>query len=149
MQGLEAWITKYHPQLLFPLIAIVRAALNILVVDETSQIDYRGFRVVATSLLPIDKSTLIYGIQLRRISASDDFSCLGSSDAGAHAYATDETFNGIMATCGVKTNLKRHRVADGVYMHGPGTAVMQQRSLTPFYQVTLKGIKGMTVNITS
>lgn len=57
-------------------------------------IDYRGFRVTATSLLPISgRDTLIYG----------------SSDAGKTVATMDPHFNSLMERAGTLLNLKPHR----------------------------------------
>ena len=40
-------------------------------------VDYRGYRVIATCLLPVSSSTLIYG----------------SADGGTTAYAKNKEFN--------------------------------------------------------
>lgn len=56
-------------------------------------IDYRGFRVTATSLLPISgRDTLIYG----------------SCDAGKTVQTTDPHFNDLMERAGTLLNLKPH-----------------------------------------
>jgi hypothetical protein len=57
-------------------------------------INYRGFRLVALSLLPIDKTTLIYG----------------SSDGGQHVRATIPKFNLLMEQAAGILNLKAHLV---------------------------------------
>lgn len=59
-----------------------------------SVIDYRGYRVVAMSLLPISKETIIYG----------------SSDAGKTVHASDPSFNERMAQAAHVLNLKGHKV---------------------------------------
>lgn len=58
-------------------------------------IDYRGFRLIAMPLLPIDgASTLKYG----------------SSDAGKNAFALDKDFNEQMRLAGEFLHLKPHLV---------------------------------------
>lgn len=41
----------------YPMMALIGLHLNIVFLRE----DYRGFRVIAVTLLPINKKTLIYG----------------------------------------------------------------------------------------
>lgn len=53
------------PEILLPLMALI---------------DYRGFRVVAISMLPVGKDTIIYG----------------SHNAGKDVHAEDKTFNALM-----------------------------------------------------
>lgn len=58
-----------------------------------SVIDYRGYRVVAMSLLPIAKDTIIYG----------------SADAGETVHASDPAFNQRMSQAAHVLNLKGHK----------------------------------------
>lgn len=58
-----------------------------------SVIDYRGYRVVAMSLLPISKETIVYG----------------SADAGKTVHASDPVFNERMAQAAHMLNLKGHK----------------------------------------
>ncbi|MDP2439660.1 MAG: hypothetical protein Q8P67_28255, partial [archaeon] len=55
-------------------------------------VDYRGFRLIAMSLLPIGSDTLIYG----------------TADAGHTVLASDPFFNRAMADAGKKLNLAPH-----------------------------------------
>ena len=55
-------------------------------------VDYRGFRLIAISILPISKSTLIYG----------------SNDGGNRIFAEDEEFNSFMKKAGDLLNVKPH-----------------------------------------
>jgi hypothetical protein len=55
-------------------------------------VDYRGFRVIAMSVLPIKGKSLIYG----------------SKDAGATVFNTDPKFNLMMDEAGKKLNLASH-----------------------------------------
>src|SRR5690349_20535631 len=71
-------------------------------------IDYRGFRLVAMSILPIEKKkTLIYG----------------SSDAGKTVHASDPYFNKMMSQAATKLNLKGHLCGKEKesmkFLHGP------------------------------
>ena len=66
-------------------------------------IDYRGFRLVAVSLLPISSKTIIYG----------------SSDAGRTVHSSDEHFNELMKTTGNLLNVKGHKVGvDSTVVYG-------------------------------
>ena len=56
-------------------------------------IDYRGFRLVAESLLPIKKSSL----------------CYGSSDGGHTVFDSNSTCNTWMEKAAEKINIKKHR----------------------------------------
>ena len=55
-------------------------------------VDYRGFRLIAMSLLPLKGESLIYG----------------SKDAGLTVYASNPEFNGLMKKAGQKLNLAPH-----------------------------------------
>jgi hypothetical protein len=85
-------------------------------------IDYRGFRVVAMSLLPVNKETIIYGMYIwylltlfsRRalggvvsVSRSNP---LGSCDAGASVFHSDLYFNELMELAAKRLNLAPHYV---------------------------------------
>ena len=56
-------------------------------------VDYRGFRLIAMSVLPLRGMSLIYG----------------SKDAGNTVYATDSDFNAIMEKAGRSLNLINHQ----------------------------------------
>jgi hypothetical protein len=77
--GLMSYYNCQIPGLSLPLMALI---------------NYRGFRLVALSLLPIDKTTLIYG----------------SSDGGQHVRATIPKFNLLMEQAAAILNLKAHLV---------------------------------------
>ncbi|KYQ92909.1 hypothetical protein DLAC_05501 [Tieghemostelium lacteum] len=70
-------------------------------------IDYRGFRLVAMSLLPISKKSLVYG----------------SSDAGQTVHTSNTLFNHLFASSAKIVNLKSHLVQDSSgdfkSLHGP------------------------------
>jgi hypothetical protein len=56
-------------------------------------VDYRGFRLIAMSYLPIEgENSLIYG----------------SKDAGVTVYSTEPAFNKLMESAGRQLNLCRH-----------------------------------------
>jgi len=69
-------------------------------------IDYRGYRLIATSSLPISQDTIVYG----------------SCDGGHRVHADDEEMNEIMEKCGKILNLKGHNAGIGSntkYLYGP------------------------------
>lgn len=77
-------------KILFPLMALV---------------DYRGFRLIAVSVLPISKQTIVYG----------------SNDAGLTVHKKDPVLNELMKEIGTKLHLKEHGSGrDGVKVFGPG-----------------------------
>ena len=59
-----------------------------------SVIDYKGFRVIAISLLPVGNQTLIYG----------------SNNGGRNFYAEDADINDDMEDLGRSLNLQSHKV---------------------------------------
>jgi hypothetical protein len=69
-------------------------------------IDFRGYRLVAISMLPIGKESIIYG----------------SSDAGATVHADNDAFNGKMKRAAEILNLKGHHVGkvDGKLLYSCG-----------------------------
>eukprot|EP01126_Amoeba_proteus_P028128 TRINITY_DN27796_c0_g1_i1.p1 TRINITY_DN27796_c0_g1~~TRINITY_DN27796_c0_g1_i1.p1 ORF type:complete len:158 (+),score=23.81 TRINITY_DN27796_c0_g1_i1:65-475(+) len=69
-----------------------------------SLIDYRGYRVVALSILPIDQTTLVYG----------------SSDAGITVHRKDPQMNHMMMQAGKILNLAPHTCGSDHYViYGP------------------------------
>lgn len=68
-------------------------------------VDYRGFRILATCVLPLQKgSSLVYG----------------SDDGGRTCHADDVHINGMMEKCGEILNLKAHAVTNSqVIIHAP------------------------------
>jgi hypothetical protein len=69
-------------------------------------IDYQGCRLTATSVLPIDDSTLVYG----------------SSDGGNLVVASLDVMNDVMSKCSRVLNLKGHVAGIGVntkFIYGP------------------------------
>ena len=69
-------------------------------------IDYRGFRLIATSQLPISRKTLVYG----------------SADGGNTVYAHNEKMNDIIRNCNNILNLKGHVAGVGPqpkFIYGP------------------------------
>ena len=73
----------------------LRTALQVL-------IDFKGYRVIACSLLPIGANTLVYG----------------SNDAGRTVHADDLRMTQLMKEAGMWLNLKPHLVA-GTSLYGP------------------------------
>ena len=71
-------------------------------------IDYRGYRLVAESILPINKFSIQYG----------------SADGGKTILANDQVLNNLMKKAGEKLNLKGHfggkaSLADKKFIYGP------------------------------
>ncbi len=66
-------------------------------------IDYKGFRIIAISLLPIKGSTLIYG----------------SNDGGRTFNSSDPVVNKDMEELGAALNLQAHRMANGTVIRTP------------------------------
>jgi Clustered mitochondria/Translation initiation factor eIF3 subunit 135 len=88
--GSEAYWMQYLSELHLPLISLIT---------------YRGFTIVAITMLPVDKSTLRYG----------------SGDGGATVHAVDERLNELMETAADGIGVKRHLVAESrVHIAGPG-----------------------------
>eukprot|EP01118_Nematostelium_gracile_P013720 TRINITY_DN5214_c0_g1_i1.p1 TRINITY_DN5214_c0_g1~~TRINITY_DN5214_c0_g1_i1.p1 ORF type:complete len:601 (+),score=151.75 TRINITY_DN5214_c0_g1_i1:486-2288(+) len=81
LKGINTLINLEIPNLCFPLFVVL---------------DYRGFRVSAMSLLPIDKSSIIYG----------------SPDGGLTYYYKNELLANKMETIGQLLNLKKHFAMD-------------------------------------
>ena len=72
----------------------------------TSLIDYRGFRVIASAILPISQDTLIYG----------------SCDGGQTVKADDSPLGNQMSDCAARLNLKGHLAGMGKepkFIYGP------------------------------
>lgn len=69
-------------------------------------IDYRGFRLMATTLLPISKETLKYG----------------SDDGGRTIHNEDAKLTSLISQLGKKLNLKKHQVGfeSPTWIYGPG-----------------------------
>jgi len=89
LRGLMCYYNCHIPELHLPLMCLV---------------DYRGFRLVAMSHLPISRKTLIYG----------------SSNAGKTVYNLDPVFASLMERAASIINLKGHVVdAKQTIIHGP------------------------------
>ncbi|PRP89297.1 hypothetical protein PROFUN_02171 [Planoprotostelium fungivorum] len=92
MQGLEAMSNTYVSGLSFPMMTMI---------------DYKGFRLLAMPVLPIDKTTLKYG----------------SNDAGATIHADDEVLNEKIEEACRRLNLRAHTSGlreDKKVVYGPG-----------------------------
>ncbi|GAM27028.1 hypothetical protein SAMD00019534_102030 [Acytostelium subglobosum LB1] len=76
--------------------SILNSGIKGLHVPLMAYIDYRGFRLMALSLLPINKLSLVYG----------------SCDAGQTVHTSNTMFNHLMSTTSKVLNIKPHRVQD-------------------------------------
>jgi hypothetical protein len=65
-------------------------------VPMMSVIDYKGFRVIAISMLPVGHQTLVYG----------------SNNGGRHFFNSDADVNDEMADLGKSMNLQNHKVRE-------------------------------------
>lgn len=77
LKGLQSYANCNIPGLCLPLMALV---------------DYRGFRLIAMSVLPISSSTIVYG----------------SNDGGVTVHASNDTFNQKMRRTAEILNVKPH-----------------------------------------
>ncbi|GAM25977.1 hypothetical protein SAMD00019534_091520 [Acytostelium subglobosum LB1] len=81
-------------------------------------IDYLGYRLIAISLLPIKKETLVYG----------------SSDGGNTVHDDVEEVNEMMEQVGKKMNLRGHLAGlNPKYIYGPGDFEIHQSEDNDFY----------------
>lgn len=76
------------------LISYFNCGIKELNVPLMALVDYRGFRLIALSILPVTPDTIIYG----------------SCDAGRNIHATNEVFNEKMEHAAKILNLKPHKV---------------------------------------
>jgi hypothetical protein len=76
-KGLKAYFSVADPDLHFPLMALI---------------DYKGFRLIAVSMLPLGRGSLIYG----------------SEDAGVTVHAKDKRLNELIEVASKRLNLKPH-----------------------------------------
>jgi tetratricopeptide (TPR) repeat protein len=79
LKGLKCYFSTRTPNLSFPLMALI---------------DYKGYRLVAMSVLPIDKATLKYG----------------SADAGRSVLTEDDDLTVLIREASLQLNLKPHLV---------------------------------------
>jgi hypothetical protein len=92
LEARDRWFLRSLPerQLCFPLVVLV---------------SYKGYRLLAMSLLPINRSTLVYG----------------SADGGATVVASDARVNAVVEAAATRINLCRHAVGRRrVVIAGPG-----------------------------
>eukprot|EP01129_Flabellula_baltica_P012033 TRINITY_DN5373_c0_g1_i1.p1 TRINITY_DN5373_c0_g1~~TRINITY_DN5373_c0_g1_i1.p1 ORF type:complete len:726 (-),score=148.54 TRINITY_DN5373_c0_g1_i1:468-2645(-) len=89
LKGLLSYYSTGIKGLCFPLMAVI---------------DYKGFRMVAMSILPIDQTTIKYG----------------SSDAGRSVHCEIPEFNEKMKTASEFLNLKKHVVGTEKVLHSAG-----------------------------
>ena len=105
MTGLMSYYNAKIPGLYFPLMALI---------------DYRGFRLIAMSILPISKSTIRYG----------------SADAGKTIHKANKEINTKMQEAAEILNLKGHRTGTGrVMIYGPGDIEAHEGKDNKFYVV--------------
>ena len=90
-----------------------------LVTPLMALIDYRGFRLIAISLVNIDKTSLVYG----------------SSDAGKTVAADDPVVNAKMKEAALKLNLKGHYVKDKLLYSAVDVEVHRHKELKDIYYV--------------
>jgi hypothetical protein len=96
-----------------------------------SVIDYRGYRVVAMSLLPISKETIIYG----------------SSDAGQTVHASDPGFNQRMAQAAHVLNLKGHKAGPTqTTVFGPADIEGHKSKADGNYYIVVRTSRGALLN---
>jgi hypothetical protein len=88
LKGLQAYYNAKVPGLHVPLMVII---------------DFRGFRLTCISIVPIDRTTIVYG----------------SSDGGNTVFAENSEMNELMRRAAQSINLKGHWVADK-FLHAPG-----------------------------
>ena len=92
MRNMQVILTARNSKLLMPLMCVL---------------DFQGHRIIASSLIPIDDTTLAYG----------------SSDAGATVMKTNPELNEIVESLGKKLNLKEHYTGSkkfGKVLYMPG-----------------------------
>ena len=105
MTGLMSYYNAKIPGLYFPLMALI---------------DYRGFRLIAMSILPISKATIRYG----------------SADAGKTIHKSNQDINNKMKEAAELLNLKGHRTGVGrVMIWGPGDIEAHEGTDNKFYVV--------------
>jgi len=88
LAGLMAYYNTFTPGLYYPLMALI---------------DYRGYRLIAQSLLPVDKTTIKYG----------------SCDGGHTVHSSIPELNEKMKQAAMQLNLKGHHVFSNL-IYGAG-----------------------------
>lgn len=97
LRGLMHYASLHIKQLHFPMMVVI---------------DYKGFRIIAQSVLPINKETIRYG----------------SSDGGDTVFCDSEKLNSIMEDVGKRLYLAPHMV-NGKVIFGPGDQEVRDPTL--------------------
>lgn len=86
-------------------------------------IDYKGFRMIAMPLLPIDKNTIKYG----------------SNDAGVTVHTRDETLNVLMKAAADRIHIRGHYtgLSHKKLIYGPGDIEAHLGTFLLFYYTTI------------
>ena len=88
LKGLTAYMGSEIPGLSFPLMVVV---------------DYKGYRLVASSLLPIGESTIVYG----------------SSNGGRTMHMADARMSSLMKAAAAKIGIAPLPLSDSAMLYGP------------------------------
>lgn len=92
------------------LISYFNTGISDLNVPLMALVDYRGFRLIAMSILPVGEETIIYGSWYVGVKLTTSHIInIQRSDAGRNIHANDEEFNELMKVAAKKLNLKPHR----------------------------------------
>lgn len=89
LRGLMGFFNCHINQLNLPLLALVDYRGRRIILSELIP---SGFRLIAMSILPVGRNTIVYG----------------SCDAGRNIHATDSELNKLMAKAAKMQNLKPH-----------------------------------------
>eukprot|EP01130_Rhizamoeba_saxonica_P013730 TRINITY_DN5898_c0_g1_i1.p1 TRINITY_DN5898_c0_g1~~TRINITY_DN5898_c0_g1_i1.p1 ORF type:complete len:1374 (+),score=236.36 TRINITY_DN5898_c0_g1_i1:307-4428(+) len=107
LKGLIYYSSLRIPHLHFPLMVLI---------------DYKGYRVIAESVLPITKETIIYG----------------SSDGGKTVHAKDKFLNRVMSEVGNDLHLAPHMVGNPARkIYGPGDQEIHKGTDGRYYVIDL------------
>jgi hypothetical protein len=108
LKGLMSYYSCNIPGLCFPLMVRTpwypRNNQNADIVRTQALIDYKGFRVIAISILPIQNGSIIYG----------------SSNAGRNVHRDEPEVNDKMDKAAAILNLKKHKVNRDIALSSPG-----------------------------
>ena len=108
LKGLIGYYSCNIPGLNFPLMALI---------------DYKGFRVIAMSILPINSKTIKYG-KYNGVHHTVPNRGLGSSDAGTNVHCDVPELNEKMDRAATILNLKKHvigaREGSNIRLSSPG-----------------------------
>lgn len=104
------------------LISYFNTGISDLNVPLMALVDYRGFRLIAMSILPVGEETIIYGswYGVVYINIVRNLIIL-RSDAGRNIHANDDEFNELMKVAAKKLNLKPHRCRVALRKNKPKT----------------------------